>query len=283
MVRMPAFGLSGPWRDRIGFAQTMEQASGMAAVTGYRDDQPIIPRGLCDPLGGLHGAVGLLLALADREHTGQGQLVEATMIEAALNIAAEPIVEYSAYGRLLSRMGNRTSVANPSGVFRCRGDDEWVAISVRTDPQWEGLVHTIDRPAALVALRTPAERRSAADTIEQHVQHWCAGADVHDAVRQLTSAGVPAARVARQWELHENPQLQSRGFFKVIDHPVIGRHDRYPGLPFSIWGATTSPPRPAPTLGEDNREVLIGELGLGMDQFDALVAAGIVGDRPRHA
>jgi crotonobetainyl-CoA:carnitine CoA-transferase CaiB-like acyl-CoA transferase len=106
---------------------------------------------------------------------------------------------------------------------------------------------------------------------------------VHEAVQRLTSAGVPAARVTRQWELHENPQLQSRAFFGTIDHPLIGRHDRYPGLPFSIAGRTAPVIRAAPTLGQHNRDVLIGELGLDAAAFDALVAAGIVGDRPRHA
>ncbi|HEX7094323.1 MAG TPA: CoA transferase, partial [Acidimicrobiales bacterium] len=81
--RMPAFGLTGPWRDRVGFAQTMEQLT-MAWITGYPDDQPMIPRGPCDPLAGLHSAVAMLAALAERERRGRGVFIESTMVEAAL-------------------------------------------------------------------------------------------------------------------------------------------------------------------------------------------------------
>ena len=95
MVRMPAFGLDGPWRDRPGFAQTMEQVTGLAWLTGHVDDQPRIQRGPCDPNGGMHAVVGALVALELRDRTGVGSLVESTMFEAALNISAELIVEWT--------------------------------------------------------------------------------------------------------------------------------------------------------------------------------------------
>ena len=139
LVRMPAFGLSGPWRDNTGFAQTMEQMTGLAWVTGYPDDQPLIQRGPSDPNAGMHAAFALLVALAEREVTGEGQHVEVTMIEAALNAAAEQAVEWGAYGRLLEREGNRAPSAAPQNLYACRGDEAWLTLSVRTDEQWEGL------------------------------------------------------------------------------------------------------------------------------------------------
>ena len=101
LVRMPAFGLSGPWRDHVGFAQTMEQISGLAWLTGHPHDQPRIQRGPCDPLAGTHAAFATLVALAERERTGTGHLVECAMVEGALNAAAEQIVEYGAHGVVL--------------------------------------------------------------------------------------------------------------------------------------------------------------------------------------
>jgi crotonobetainyl-CoA:carnitine CoA-transferase CaiB-like acyl-CoA transferase len=111
LVRMPAFGLTGPWRDHPGFAQTMEQLSGLAWVTGHRDDQPRIPRGPCDPLAGVHAAFAILVALAERTASGRGHHVESTMVESALNVAAEQVVEWTAYGALLARQGNRSPLA----------------------------------------------------------------------------------------------------------------------------------------------------------------------------
>ncbi len=98
MVRMPAFGLDGPWRDRTGFAQTMESISGMAWVTGFADGPPVLVRGTCDPVAGMHGAVATLLALRARDSDGQGRLVEVPMVEAALNITAEQVIEWDLSG-----------------------------------------------------------------------------------------------------------------------------------------------------------------------------------------
>ena len=120
-LRMPAFGLSGPWRERPGFAQTMEQMTGMAWITGHLDDQPRIMRGPCDPIAGLHGATALMVALWEREHTGEGVFIESTMVEAALNCAAEQIIEYTAYGNVMMRSGNRSPQAAPQGVYACPG------------------------------------------------------------------------------------------------------------------------------------------------------------------
>ena len=132
VVRMPAFGLTGPWRDRVGFAQTIEQASGLAFLTGYEGESPVIPNGMCDPIAGVHAAFAALVALQQRDITGRGQVVEAAMLGGALNTAAEQIVEYSAYGRLLASAGNRSPFADQI-VVRCDAEDEWVAITLADD------------------------------------------------------------------------------------------------------------------------------------------------------
>ena len=103
----------------------------MAWLTGYRDRQPIIPQGLCDWLSGVHNAFAVLVALANREQTGAGAVIESPMTETALNIAAEGVLEYSASGRLLSRDGNRGPLAAPQGVYPASGDERWVAIRDR--------------------------------------------------------------------------------------------------------------------------------------------------------
>ncbi|HET7720917.1 MAG TPA: CoA transferase, partial [Acidimicrobiales bacterium] len=115
MMRMPAFGLSGPWRERPGFAQTMEQMCGLAWVTGPLGGPPRIVRGPCDPIAGMHGAFAMTTALDDARRTGTGHLVEAVMVEAGINCAAEQIVEFSAYGKHLTRSGNRSFDAAPQG------------------------------------------------------------------------------------------------------------------------------------------------------------------------
>ena len=139
VVRMPAFGLTGPWRDRVGFAPTMEQIAGLAWVTGLPEGPPIPPRGACDPLAGAHAAFALLAALEFADRTGRGQLVEVPMIETVLNVTATQTIEFEVFGEILSRRGNRGHPAAKQDIYRCAGDDNWIAICAHTDAQRNAL------------------------------------------------------------------------------------------------------------------------------------------------
>jgi crotonobetainyl-CoA:carnitine CoA-transferase CaiB-like acyl-CoA transferase len=125
MLRMPGFGLDGPWRDNPAFAYVIEDASGLAWLTGFPDRNPYEPYSIGDPNAGVHALTGLLLALEHRRRTGEGVLVEAPMIDAALNIAAEQVIEYSAYSALLQRDGNRGPAPDPQNLYRTAGIDEF--------------------------------------------------------------------------------------------------------------------------------------------------------------
>ena len=127
MLRLPAFGLEGPWRDRGGFAQTMEQITGMAWQTGYDGGPPIIPGGVVDPMVGTHTALALVAALEHRRRTGEGQLVEMPMIEVAAAVTAEQVIDASLHGTVPGRRGAH-------GVYRCDGDDRWIAVDEASDP-----------------------------------------------------------------------------------------------------------------------------------------------------
>ena len=105
----------------------------MAWMTGHADGPPVIPRGVCDPIAGLHAVFAAIAALVIRDRDGAGMHVESTMVESALNVAAEMLVEYSRNGIEMRRTGNRGPGASPQGVYRCRGDDEWVAIAALDD------------------------------------------------------------------------------------------------------------------------------------------------------
>ena len=282
VVRMPAFGLDGPWRDRVGFAQTMEQVSGMAWLTGFADGAPVIPRGACDPLAGLHALAALLVALEHRRRTGRGQLVEATMVEAALNAASELVLEHGAYGARLTRDGNRGPVGAPQNLYACRGTDVWLALSVTRDAEWASVVDVLGEPAWArdPSLASAAARRARHDEIDRELAAWAAEQDVNVVVEGLLARGVPAAVVQPAARLATNDQLRARGFFESVAHRIVGTHE-YPTL--AVRFGTDAPPRcerAAPTLGEHNDEILRGVLGLSGDEIAALRASGIIGERP---
>jgi crotonobetainyl-CoA:carnitine CoA-transferase CaiB-like acyl-CoA transferase len=283
MVRMPAFGLGGPWRDRTGFAQTMEQASGMAWLTGYPDAAPLVPSGVCDPSAGAHAAFALQVALAERERTGLGTLVEVPMVQSALNIAAEQVLEFSAYGQLLNRRGNRGWTAVPQNLYRVDGPDDgtggpYIALAIETDEQWRRLVAALGDPAwaADSTLAAASGRRAAEDDIDRRLQECFAVQPAEEVVKHLWAAGVPVARVTMP-HAPAREQLDARGFFETVEQPGVGPAEvaglpmRFSAMPGPIHRA------PAPRLGEHNQLVLTQVLGLDLDEIAALEADGTVG------
>jgi crotonobetainyl-CoA:carnitine CoA-transferase CaiB-like acyl-CoA transferase len=228
----------------------------------------------------MHAVIATLLALHDRDRHGGGRLVEAVMVEAALNAAAEQVLEYSSTGDVLTRDGNRWRGAAPQGVYPCTGDDEWVAIAVSNDEQWHALRGALDDPGWATAgeLQTHAGRLAGHDLIDEHLRAWARERDAGDIAEKLCAAGVPASYVIASRDVLHNPQLEHRGFFETRSHRVTGDH-AVPILPFRFSRVDSWLQRPAPTLGEHNDEVLT-ELGLTPEAIDDLRASGLIGNRP---
>ncbi|UXA07280.1 CoA transferase [Mycobacterium sp. SMC-2] len=275
MVRMPAFGLDGPWRDRVGFAQTMEQATGMAWMTGHADGPPVIPRGVCDPIAGLHAAFAAVAALVIRDREGTGMHVESTMVEAALNVAAEMLVEYSRNGIEMRRNGNRGPGANPQGVYRCRGDDDWVALAAMDDAARASLARLLGQPDPRAG-----DWRERPDEIDKLISDWTARQPVAEVVDALRAAGVAAAPVTPAPALLRDPQLHARGFWETVDHPVAGSF-LCTGMPFAFLGRPRRWIRRAPPLyGQHTDEILTGLLGHSRQELSALQESGTISSRP---
>jgi crotonobetainyl-CoA:carnitine CoA-transferase CaiB-like acyl-CoA transferase len=282
VVRMPAWGLDGPWRDQPGFAQTMEQASGLAWVTGWPDGPPLVPRGPCDPNGGLHAFIATMLALLERDRSGRGQTVESSLIDAALNITAEQVIELSAHGNLLGRQGNRSPFYAPQGVYAARGHEQWIALSVVDDVGWTTLCEVLERQdwAHDPGLATVEGRRERHDELDEGIAKWCAPRDADAAVDALWAAGVPAGRVVTPRDVAANPQLVARHYFEPVRHPVVGPLS-IPRLPARLGDHDAPFHRtPAPTLGQHNRQVLGELLGLGTDELDRLEREQFIGTTP---
>ena len=285
MLRMPGFGLDGPWRDNPAFAYVIEAASGVSWLTGYPDRNPYEPYSVGDPNAGVHALNALLLALEHRRRTGEGVLIEAAMVDAALNIAAEQVIEYSAYGALLRRDGNRGPTAAPQNLYRTNEIDEfgrrdcWVAVAVATDEQWAGLCTAVDKPAWATEIPTAEARRAQEDIIDEHLAAWCGQRTGDDIVEALWSHDVPVAKVMQPHRQSELPQLAARGFFEDVDHPVNAT-TLHSTLPFtSTRGADRIHTQPAPLLGQHNREILI-ELGLSDKDIAELETEGVIGTAP---
>jgi len=226
----------------------------------------------------MHAAFAIQVALARRDETGEGQFVEAPLIESALNIGAEQVIEYSAYGTLLDRTGNRTPGRAPQGVYPCAGDERWLAVSVATDGQWHGLRQALGWPDD-PALASYAGRRASADELDDRLTAWAATQELDEAVETLLARGVPAAPVRDFRAMAGHPLFDARGFYETVDHPVVGPQP-ISVLPLRWHGIDHWVRERAPMVGEHNREVLGGILGLSDAELASLEADQVIGSRP---
>jgi crotonobetainyl-CoA:carnitine CoA-transferase CaiB-like acyl-CoA transferase len=279
MVRMPGFGLEGPWRDYVGWALNIEQISGMSAATGYADGPPCNVQGPADPIVGVHAGVALLAALEHRRRTGEGRLIEVAQIEVAAAVTAEPVIEYSMNGIVRPRDGNRER-GYCQGVYPTDADDVWVALSVRDDHDWSALVDAMGRPGLLEDERfaTGHRRAAAHDEFDQVVAAWTRTQSSANIVAALQERDMAAEEVIKPEGMYDVPQLDAREYYEVYQRPITGRH-RYPGWPFRITPGPTRHHRFAPpTLGQHNDEILSG-LGLSRDELAALRRDRVIGER----
>lgn len=280
-VRMAAFGHDGPWRDRTGFAQTIEQASGLAWTTGHPDGPPLSPRGVCDPLAGLHAAFAATAAVLHRESTGKGGTVELSMLETAVRATIGQVLSHRRTGEAPQRLGNGAAGGILQNVYRASGADAWVALSAVEADHWREMVRLVDLTALIDGDWGDQNRREAhREEIERAMTKWIGQESAENVRDALCRVGIPAAVVLGAGEVPAHEQFVHRKFFETIEHRIAGTHP-VPGPPIRSstrthgWLGT-----PAPVLGEHTDEVLRDWLDLDPKQTAALRVEGVTADAP---
>jgi crotonobetainyl-CoA:carnitine CoA-transferase CaiB-like acyl-CoA transferase len=257
-VRLPGFGLEGPWRDHVGWAMVFEQACGLAQVTGHPDDPPLNPGGFADPVVGMHAAVALQAALRHRDRTGEGQVIEVAQVEVMAATTADQVIAAAATGVAPGRTGNRSATAVIEGVYEAV--DGWVAVSVR-DAEDQAVLDRVLGP-----------------TDEEALGGWIAERSAGDAADALLAAGLPASPVLGVPGMLTDVQLVARGYYQSLTHPRVGEIP-YPGWPMSFSTGVPAHHRwAAPTLGQHNDEVLGDRLGLTAEELARLRRARVIGE-----
>jgi crotonobetainyl-CoA:carnitine CoA-transferase CaiB-like acyl-CoA transferase len=282
VVEMPGYGSFGPMANATALGPTIETASGMASMIGYRNGGPPTYTGpsYMDPTGGFHGAAAALTALAYRRATGRGQHVEVPQVEAAMHYAGAEMLHAIATGRDIARTGNRVDWAVPHDTFPARGEDQWLVIACLTEAQWIALRQVIgDARLAAEQFATLAGRLAAQDELGAIIAEWTRPRDKLEAATLLQAAGVPAAPVQQANDALASPYLAARGFFADITHPDAGTHP-HQGLSFHFSKSFAGPTTPAPCLGEHTEAVLRDLLGMTYAEIEALAAAGTTANVP---
>ncbi|MPZ99537.1 MAG: hypothetical protein GEU80_09435 [Dehalococcoidia bacterium] len=281
-VSMPGFGMDGPYRDWVALGPSLEPMTGLTALMGYGPDAPrVTSMAIPDAMGGVTAAAAVLTALQRREETGEGALVDLSQHEGAVAFLGEHLIEYQLTGATPGRRGSRHPVFAPQGVYRCLGDDEWIALSVRHNDDWRALGRVAGAAwAGDARFATPEARREHHDALDALLEAWTSRCEPRPLMERLQAAGVPAGVVLSAPGLLADPHLRARGFWVELDQPDVGPRP-YPGTPIHITGQPAAGDwQPAPDLGEHNAAVLGGLLGLTSEEIDGLRARGVIVDRP---
>jgi crotonobetainyl-CoA:carnitine CoA-transferase CaiB-like acyl-CoA transferase len=279
MMSMSAFGAGSLYRDCRAYGSTLEQGSGLPSVVGDANGPPVMSHtAFGDAVGGLNGCAAVLTALIHAKLTGNGQFIDLAQIECMMPFAAPWIIAHSIDGKEPTKYGNRHPDFVPHGCFRCAGQDNWIVVAVSSDAMWPKLARLLGRAdwAGDKTLKTAAARRNIESEIEVAIGAWTSAREPEAAMDALQAAGIAAGVARLPIELLRDPQLHARGFIQEVDRAFIGKHPQ-PSMPFRE-GAKPFPIRkPPPTLGQHNREILAGLLGLSDAEIEQLTRDGIIG------
>ena len=277
MISMPAFGTDGPWSGYRAYGSTVEQASGLPHLSGTPEHPPtMVHVALGDPVGGLNGAAALLTALRARKYTGRGQYLDLSQSQSLFPLGIQGILAQSASGEAPPRLGNRSPRHAPHGVYPCAGDDEWITIAVLTEAQWRAFAAY----TGITGFGDAEDRLARVDEVDRAVAAYTENQVAELLAGELQTVGVPAAQVASSLELASDAHLAARGFWKLLQRDVVGELP-HPAAPYRVGDAPFDIDRPAPTLGQHNREVLTELLDLGDAEIDALERRGVIGNKPK--
>ncbi len=277
MIASSGTGHTGPDRDYVAYGSLLQHYTGWNSISGYPDSEPIKGGLWADPWVGMELAMITLAALNHRLETGRGQYVDFSMAEALSASLPEALLEYQMNGREPVPLGNRDRNSAPHGVYRCAGDDRWIAIEIHTSEQWRSLCHAIGRPELSEdsTLDTPDGRKTREDELDSAIAAWTSQIDDNDAFHTLQRAGVPCGLSLDMGRLHADPQLNEGGYLRPVEYPDGITHT-LPTLPWRFDGGTEFQSRPAPKLGHNNEYVYSELLGLSDAEIETLTEDRVI-------
>ncbi|TVU92064.1 MULTISPECIES: CaiB/BaiF CoA transferase family protein [Halomonadaceae] len=277
MVRVTGFGQDGPYATRAGFASVCEAMGGLRYLSGYPDRPPVrVGISIGDTLAGLHAALGTMMALHQRERSGQGQVVDSSIFESVLAMMENLIPEYARAGKVRERSGSFLPKIAPSNAYPAR-DGRDVIIGANQDTVFRRLCEAMGQPrlADHPDYATHRARGENQQAIDDLVAAWTQQHDASHIVDILAEAGVPAGLVYRAPDMLDDPHFQARE--SIVEVP--DRHGR--PLPMqNVFPRLSSTPGSVrsvgPALGEHTHTVLADWLALSADTLDALRADNVI-------
>jgi benzylsuccinate CoA-transferase BbsF subunit len=272
MVSGSPVGQYGPDSRFVGWGPITQASAGICHLTGYPDGPPVSLGGSWpDYMVGVVMAYAVLAALHCRRRTGKGQYIDLAMAEVVTAMLPEAIMDYFMNQRDQGRQGNHDEVMVPHNVYRCQGEDKWVAIAVDNEEEWQNLCRVVGHPEWLADKRFSDRRSRKAheQELDALLTTWTRERSHTEIMHLLQKVGVAATPVYDTESLIADPQFQQRNFLVTPGHPVTGDLP-VAGIPGKYSAIDQPRYTPAPGLGQDNESILGGLLGLSTEEIARL-------------
>ena len=276
LLRVSGFGQTGPYRSRPGFARIAQAFGGLTHLAGMPDGPPVTPgsTSLADYTSGLYGAIGVLLALRERDQSGRGQVVDVALYESIFRLLDELAPAYAATGTVRDREGTGTALACPHGHFPT-ADDRWVAIACTSDRMFERLTMVMQRPDLLERFRYAPDRLDHRLEVEQAVTDFTSSRQRDELLRVCEAGEVPCGPINTIADIFDDPQVAARGNLQTL-HDAEAGDVVVPGVIPSLSrtpGAITSL---GPAKAAGATRILTELLDLSGDQIAELRDSGVI-------
>ena len=280
MLSMSGMGQTGPWQNFTAFGSTVQALGGLTCLTAYDRDNPLgSGYAHADTIAGLYGAFVILAALDYRDRTGLGRYIDLSEYEAVCTLLGTSLLEAQTNNPEPCPSGNKPAyaAAAPHGCYKCLGQDNWCVVAVFSEAQWQALVQVLGKPAWTQKNRfnSMENRLEHVEELDRNLNQWTSKRNAQEVVALLQAAGVPAGTVQNAEDLANDPHLQERDWFVKLRHPVLGETVS-DGSPIKFSRKSTSAWKSSPLLGEANRYVYLGLLGLTDQEFSTYVEKGII-------
>jgi benzylsuccinate CoA-transferase BbsF subunit len=271
-------GQKGPYRRFKGYGMLGVSYAGYCHLNGWPDRDPLpLFNNHSDFISPYYLATTLIGALLYRRRTGKGMYLDQSQVEVGVNCLGPLVMDYMVNGRIACRMGNSDANMVPHGLFRCRGNDRWVAIAVSSEEEWSRLCGALGDPAWTgdPKFSTMQLRKENEEELEAHIGEWTWHQTAEGVMHTLQEAGVPSGVVQTAEDLFNDPQLKHREHFRLLEHGVIGEHS-YHAPAYHLSKTPCEIRKAAPCLGEDNEYVYKHILGFTDDEVADLLIEGVI-------
>ena len=284
MVSISGLGHSGPLKDYYMYVPGMEGMSGLTYVTGYPDEPPLLSGcAYGDWVTGANAAMALITALFHQRVTGEGQYVDVSGRESTICHVGDIVMDYILNKRDRGRMGNKHPRWAPHGCYRCRGEDNWIAIAVQTDGQWKRFLREAHEPETLRkrAFASGQGRLDHSAELDCLIEEWTMHHDKLEVMDTLQKLRIPVGVVFNMKEINLNPHLKKRGFFKLVDQGTdIGNRPLPSQIPVKLQGVKKFDLKRAPQFGEHTEYVLGSLLGMSAQALAQLEQERVIARTP---